>query len=123
VNAKYAIAIWKSKPSWLPKLAQKGNGKNPNMNDLPTERECDLTVAGTICVLTLKQLLADYEHLAAKNDIVPSPVLHHVIESTIEGMVKIFQTNTILNEIFIGMITETIRDRQINGNTPSIHTN
>jgi hypothetical protein len=123
VSAKSAIAIWKSKPSWLPNPAQKENGKNPNMNDLPTERECDLTVAGTICVLALKQLLADYEHLAAKHDIIPSPVLPHVINSTIEGMVKIFHTNTILNEIFIGMITEAVRDQQTNNDTPSIHAN
>jgi hypothetical protein len=93
------------------------------MSDIPTERECDLTVAGTICILTLKQLLLDYEHLAAKHDIVPSPVLHNVIDSSIDEMVKIFKTSTILNEIFIGMVMETVRDRQTNGNTPSIHAN
>jgi hypothetical protein len=76
------------------------------MTDAPTDTEIALTVAGTICVMTIKQLLNDYENLAAKNGIIPSPNMQSAIESTIYNMTSIFAANPNLSEIFETMLND-----------------
>lgn len=105
-NAKSAVAIWKSKPSWPPNPAHRGDGKNHNMTNAPTDTEIALTVAGTICVMTIKQLLHDYENLAAKHGVIPSPNMQSAVESTIFNMTSIFAVNPNLGEIFETMLND-----------------
>lgn len=105
-NARSVAVTWKSKPLWLPNPAHKIDGKNHNMTDAPTDTEIALTVAGTICVMTIKQLLNDYENLAAKHGIIPSPNMQSAIESTIYNMTSIFAANPNLSEIFETMLND-----------------
>lgn len=76
------------------------------MTDAPTGTEIALTAAGTICVMTIKQLLNDYENLAAKQGIIPSPNMQSAVESAIYNMTSIFAANPNLGEIFETMLND-----------------
>ena len=79
------------------------------MIEPPTENEIALTIAGTMCILTIRQLLNDYENLAAKHEIVTSPAMQSGVERTIENMLAVFAENPAL-EALSSSVMDQMRD-------------
>jgi len=54
--------------------------------DTPTPTEIALAASATILAINTRQLLANFEDIAAKHDIVPSPRMYESINSAIDNL-------------------------------------
>ena len=80
----------------------------PSQDD-PTDAEIELTIAATRLILNTKNLLKDYEKLAAKHAEIPSPHMQSAMQNSIDDLTYAITAKDALIEISYNFSNELLK--------------